>query len=67
MCHQAVHCKLRFPSYWEKTYGKDKGFVMLARKFLEIYDKTLLPLRSKDLNITKTSRECASRGLRPKT
>ena len=40
-CHQAVHCRLRWGSAWEKKYGKDKGFYELCKAFLAIYEQEM--------------------------
>ena len=40
-CHSLVHGRLRFGNPWDKKYGKDKGFYMLAKRFLEVYEHTL--------------------------
>lgn len=39
-CHSYIHGRsyVRMKNKWELKYGKDKGFVMFARKFLELYD-----------------------------
>ena len=41
ICHMLVHSRLRFPSPWEKDYGRDKGFYELAKAFIGVYELTM--------------------------
>lgn len=41
VCHQAVHCRLRWKSPWESKYGKDKAFYELAKRFVVIYEESM--------------------------
>jgi len=42
-CHSYVHGRsfMKMRNQWELKYGKDKGFIELARKFIKVTDKLL--------------------------
>jgi len=37
-CHSFVHGRLKWGNSWDKKFGKDKGFYMLAKRFIEVYE-----------------------------
>ena len=41
MCHSLIHGRLRFGNHWDKKYGKDLGFYMFAKKFIEVYENKM--------------------------
>ena len=41
-CHSLVHCRCRFGNSYEVKYGKDKGFYMLSKAFIKVYEQFML-------------------------